>query len=547
MDEQRKLLIVIIFRFLLVTLIFVGGMLLRQEQTIIYWPFVAAGYGLSALYLWLWKHSQRTELLYNNQFYTDILFVSLLVLFSGGIDSLFVPFYLLIIVYSSLLRGGEGGTLALALSIISYTAIVNVGVLVPLGTSPGNPSDMMYRISLTILGLVSVAVLGIFLSERLHRTRLHLGLTKGSLLAFQAQYQNIVNSIRSGLLTLDLKGRITSLNQAAQEISGCTERELFEQPLSAIFPETVLEQILSCDFQSNLRPVRIEFDMETRDGRSVFIGMSCSPLSSENEERIGYVVSFRDLTEIKELKETVQFKEKMAAIGELAAGLAHEIRNPLASMSGSIQILRSELQLSDEQARLAEIVLRESERLNKILENFLVYANPPSTVSLQPTDLLSLVQDAVELLKNGPDFKKESHTIKISPHNGPVRCMGNSDQLRQVVWNILNNGLRAMPGGGSLSIELTREDSRALLSFRDEGVGMTLEERKKLFQPFHSGFRKGVGLGMAIVYQIIHQHKGQIDVNSRPGEGTVVSIWLPTSKDQEGPGQTEPIRMAASL
>ena len=237
MDEQRKLLIVIIFRFLLVTLIFVGGMLLRQEQTIIYWPFVAAGYGLSGLYLWLWKHSQRTELLYNNQFYADILFVSLLVLFSGGIDSLFVPFYLLIIVYSSLLRGGEGGILALALSIISYTAIVNVGVLVPLGTYPGSHHDMMYRISLTILGLVSVAVLGIFLSERLHRTRLHLGLTKGSLLAFQAQYQNIVNSIRSGLLTLDLKGRITSLNQAAQEISGCTERSSLSSPSARFFPK----------------------------------------------------------------------------------------------------------------------------------------------------------------------------------------------------------------------------------------------------------------------------------------------------------------------
>ena len=271
--------------------------------------------------------------------------------------------------------------------------------------------------------------------------------------------------------------------------------------------------------------------METRDGSSVFIGMSCSPLSSENEERIGYVVFFRDLTEIRKLEETVQFKEKMAAIGELAAGLAHEIRNPLASMSGSIQILRSELQLSDERARLAEIILRESERLNKILENFLAYAGPPSPVSLQPTDLLPLVQDAVALLKNSPDFNKESHTIKISPHNGPVQCMGNPDQLRQVVWNILNNGLRAMPDGGSLSIELGRENARALLSFRDEGVGMTLEERKKLFQPFHSGFRKGVGLGMAIVYQIIHQHKGQIDVNSRPGEGTVVSIWLPASEE----------------
>ncbi len=209
----------------------------------------------------------------------------------------------------------------------------------------------------------------------------------------------------------------------------------------------------------------------------------------------------------------------------MAAGLAHEIRNPLGSLWGSIQVLQSELHLSDEKARLFKIIIGECKRLNKIVGDFLVYAGPRST-QLKRIDLLSLVQETVDLFKNSPEFHGR-HSIEILPSPEPLRCLADSDQFRQVVWNILQNGVRAMPSGGKLSIQLRQTNSRALLSFTDDGIGMNSKEEKELFQPFLSGFKNGSGLGMAIVYEIIQQHHGKIDIRSQPNAGTVIDISLP--------------------
>lgn len=528
--ENRKFLILIISRLGLFGLFHAASIFLHFGQGSSSQFIAFFIYALSVIYFLLWKYVPRGALLYNLQFYLDLASVSVLLHLSGGIDSLFTPAFVLIIVYASLMRGREGGILALTLSVISYTAVVNVGYLVLIPADQAAYRDVFLRIALTVLGLVIVAGLGVYLSERLQRARWQLGTVRGSLQAFKFLHQNIVNSVRSGLITLDLEGHITFLNRAAQEICGDTASELLSQPLSAVFPRHVLERILDSDFQNHSRALRIECPVKNRKGKTVFLGMSCSPLISEKNEKTGFVVSLQDLTEIRALEEKAQFKEKMAAIGELAAGLAHEIRNPLGSMSGSIQILRSELQLSDERGRLVEIVLRESERLNKIVEDFLAYAGPPPSTPKQLVNLSSLVRDTAALCRNNPEFK-ESHDIAISPTPGPIQCLGNPDQLQQVVWNILRNGLRAMPDGGKLSIELRDENSRTRMSFRDEGIGMTPQEIRKLFQPFHSGFKTGVDLGMAIVYQIIDQHQGHIDIESRQGEGTVVKISLPVSEE----------------
>ena len=533
-QEKRRLLLLIVSRLVLVSLLFFGVALLRPEQALLSRFFAFYTYLLSAVYLLLWKYGKGTALLYKIQFYADLAAVSLLTYFSGGIDTPFTPLYVLIIVYASLMRGREGGIQALVLSILSYGS-VNVSYLVLIPDSRGVYHDAILRIFLTVLGLVTVAVLGVYLSERLKHTRSELGAARGSLQALKVLHQNIVNSIRSGLITFDLYGHITSLNHTAQEICGYRESEVLSQSFSTLFPQAVLERVLNSDFQKNPRALRIECEVKNKSGESRFLGMSCSPLFSEKGEKTGYVAALQDLTEIKQLEEKAQFRKKMAAIGELAAGLAHEIRNPLASIPGSIQILRSELQLSEENGRLFEIVLRESGRLNKIVEDFLIYAGPPPPTPKQSVNLSSLVQDTVSLFRNNPDLK-ESHAIVISPTQVPVHCLGYPDQLRQVVWNILQNGLRAMPQGGTLSIELRSEHLRTQMSFRDEGIGMSAEEKIKLFQPFHSGFKKGVGLGMAIVYQIVQQHQGLIDIESHRGKGTIVKIWLSANgEDQTGP------------
>ncbi|MGH9340691.1 MAG: two-component system sensor histidine kinase NtrB [Acidobacteriota bacterium] len=519
-DSKQRMLILIVARLLLVTVALetaffaTSPQLLASELRHYFVLFVCL---LSLIYLLLWKYSRETRVLYYLQFYVDLLLVSTFIYVSGGIGSPFVPLYLLIIVYASLLQQRQGGIHALILSSISYIATSH---LVYLGApdSTGAYWQEIYRLALDTLGFVAVALLGIYLSERLHSTRRELG-------AARMLHENIVNSIRGGLMTLDLEGRITSLNQAAEEICGCTEEQLLLKPLSVIFPESVLQQILESNFRLTSRALRIEFWMTKRREDALFLGMSCSPLLSQEKETIGYVLSFQDLTDIQKREEEVKFKEKMAAIGQMSADMAHEIRNPLGSLYGSIQVLQSELRLSDEKARLVDIVLRECERLNNIVGDFLAYAGPQAS-SPQYVDIVPLVRETAEIFKNNPDWK-EGHLFQISSCAEALECMADPDQLKQVIWNILQNAARAMPNGGKLSINLTNGDSRVLLSFKDQGIGMKTEQKKRLFQPFHSGFKKGSGLGMAIVYQIVQQHHGLIDVRSRPGEGTEIVISLP--------------------
>ncbi len=522
-DFKQKLLTLMIVRLVLVSLVLGFAIFALSQQVSSFeflQPFILAVYVLSVAYFLLWKYTDRLGTIYHLQFFFDLILISLLIFVSGGINSLFTPFYVLIIVYASLLKHREGGIVALTLSITSYSGIVHLGYLgwVPGGGDIGPYSLIVYRISLTTLGFMGVAMLGIYLSERLQSARHELGTAK-------IVHQTIVDSIRDGLITLDLPGRITSCNRSGEEICGFSQQELLSQSISELFSESVLQSILKSDFESNPRALHIECWSRDKTGQPLFVGLSCSPLFSHDQKQTGYILSVQDLTEIKRREEEVQLQEKMAAIGEMAAGLAHEIRNPLGSLWGSIQVLQSELHLSDEKARLINIILRECKRLNKIVGDFLAYAGPRSG-HLKRIELLSLVQDTVDLFKHSPEFQG-GHSIEILPSPKPLRCLADSDQFRQVIWNIIQNGVRAMPTGGQLSIQLRQVDSRALLSFRDEGIGMNSKERKELFQPFLSGFKKGAGLGMAIVYQIIEQHHGQIDIRSERNSGTIIDISLP--------------------
>jgi two-component system, NtrC family, sensor histidine kinase PilS len=520
-ENRQKLLIVIISRLILVS--FVMGLTASSEQTDFsgfLQAFVLSVYLLSALYLILWRRKWDLDKLYVLQFTFDLVLITWLIFASGGIDSPFTPFYVLIIVYATLLKQRRGGILGLVLCITSYVSIAHLGYF---GAIPGKEmvsyTQLMYRVLLNVLAFISVTLLGMYLSERLHSARRELG-------AARALHWNIVNSIRAGLLTLDTSGKITSLNRAAEIITGYSQREVLGMPLSHVFPATISNRIINSQFHSTSKPIRLECWIGNGRPKESFLGISCSPLLDEAGDRIGYVLSFQDLTEIHRREEELQLKEKMAAIGQIAAGLAHEIRNPLGSLSGSIQILRSELHLSSDQARLIEIVLRECDRLNKIVGDFLAYAGARPCVR-QPVDLVPIVEDTVQLFKNNPEFRPV-HKIDLSAPP-TLTCEADADQIRQAVWNILQNAVRAMPEGGKLTVRISRNHSRVMLNFCDEGVGMTAEEKKMLFQPFHSGFRKGAGLGMAIVYQIVQQHRGAIQVKSRRNKGTVVDVSFPAS------------------
>ena len=272
---------------------------------------------------------------------------------------------------------------------------------------------------------------------------------------------------------------------------------------------------------------RHEFRYQAMDGRGELeIGLTATHLETPGG-RAGLLFTFQDVTAIKKLERDSAIQQRLAAVGEMAAGIAHEIRNPLASMSGSIQILRQELPLSSEQEQLMDIVLRESERLNTTIRSFLAYARP-QRFQIERFDLRRALNDTALLLRNSADVL-EQHQISVDVPPTELWYEADEGQIKQIVWNLATNGLRAMPHGGRLHLVGAVEPSMdgVVLTVSDEGIGIPPEELDALFQPFHGTFAKGSGLGLAIVHRIVSDYSGEISVSSQPGSGTTVSVRLP--------------------
>jgi len=278
---------------------------------------------------------------------------------------------------------------------------------------------------------------------------------------------------------------------------------------------------------SGVQTRRREYRYHTGDGRGdIEIGLSATHLETPGG-RAGLLFSFQDVTLIKKLERDVRIQQRLAAVGEMAAGIAHEIRNPLASMSGSIQILRQELPLSSEQSQLMDIVLRESERLNNTIRSFLAYARP-QRFAIERFDVRRALNDTALLLRNSSDVH-ERHQVEVEVPAGELWYEADEGQIKQIIWNLATNGLRAMPDGGRLRLigSLEPASDGVVITVQDEGVGIPAEELDSLFQPFHGTFPKGSGLGLAIVHRIVTDYNGEIQVSSRPGAGTTVSVRLP--------------------
>jgi two-component system sensor histidine kinase PilS (NtrC family) len=275
-------------------------------------------------------------------------------------------------------------------------------------------------------------------------------------------------------------------------------------------------------------PRRVDVRYRPLDGRGeIEIGLSAMHLETPGG-RAGFLISFQDVTSIKRIERDAAIQQRLAAIGEMAAGIAHEIRNPLASMSGSIQILRQELPLSSEQEQLMDIVLRESERLNTTIRSFLAYARP-AHYEIARFDIRRVLNDTALLLRNGAEVS-EGHVIEVDVPARELWYEADEGQITQIVWNLATNGLRAMPDGGRLRLSVAPEPSSAgvVLTVQDQGVGIPAEELDSLFQPFHGRFAKGSGLGLAIVHRIVSDYHGEIQVSSHAGEGTTVAVRLPS-------------------
>jgi two-component system sensor histidine kinase PilS (NtrC family) len=484
---------------------------------------LALGTGYIALW-WSGRHLRAQAYL---QITLDLLFTTVLVAGTRGIDSAFVSFYLLIVTYCSLILGRNHGMVAAALSAIFYSGVIIAGHLEVTDGPRISLLALTFRICFHSLGFFAVAYLGANLSHRLHAVQEELEQNRYSFEQLQRLNELIVSSIRSGLITTDLTGNIAVFNSTAEELTARKQLKVLGTPVQQILGDSLWSRIRCADFFRSPKALRHEDWIVLPGGAPRYLGFSISPLLDRERSLLGYIIAFQDLTEIKRLEEEIRVKDRMAAVGQMAAGIAHEIRNPLTSMRGSVELLRSHLDVPGSDERLFEIILRESDRLNKFVEDFLLFARPGKYVRRR-MDLVPLLRDCVTLLQNNPDVQKK-HAITLSIEAARMHVCGSADQLRQVFWNIAQNALRAMPAGGSLAITgRVLEDGRTEVNFKDSGTGMTEDERAQLFQPFHSGFAGGTGLGLSITFQIMQDHNGNISIESEKGRGTTVTLHLPS-------------------
>jgi two-component system sensor histidine kinase PilS (NtrC family) len=275
------------------------------------------------------------------------------------------------------------------------------------------------------------------------------------------------------------------------------------------------------------RGLRVDYQHKTPDRGVIDVGLTASALTFSDGGR-GYLFAFQDVTDMRRLEREARLRQRLAAVGEMAAGIAHEIRNPLASMSGSIQVLRHELPLSEEQAQLMDIVLRESERLNHTITSFLAYARP-QRAAIARLDVGKVLQDTALLLRNSADLH-DDHVIDVNAPDA-VWCEADENQVRQIVWNLATNGLRAMATGGRLLLSVRSAEESGnhvvVLAVQDQGCGIPADEVDSIFQPFRSSFERGTGLGLAIVHRLVSDYNGTIDVSSEVGVGTIFTVKLP--------------------
>jgi two-component system, NtrC family, sensor histidine kinase PilS len=549
---RRRLLWLIVGRAAAATLLLGSAPLIRERSGLLIDPFyvlLACTYVLTVAYAMALKYLERYRWLVDVQLALDAVVVSGIVYMTGGVSSYFSTLYTLPIIAASTVESRRSGMTVGVLSCVLYVGLVMAQYADPdvfqrtTGWRASLPAVRLtvYTVCLNVFGFFAVATLSGYLSEGLRRADAQLQQASNQIEDLQAFSRHVIDSLTSGLTTTDVDGRIATFNRAAVAITGIAARDAIGRSVVDVLslPEQFRQAFRAHEGQLPLP--RMEWLFTRADGQQIELGSATAPLVTPRGET-GFLVTFQDVTEARKQEREARIQQRLAAVGEMAAGIAHEIRNPLASMAGSIQILRQELPLSPDQSQLMDIVLRESERLNETIHSFLAFARPQRQNSA-PVDIRRVVTDAARLLENSSELT-DRHQISVDVPADDVVFDADEGQLRQIVWNLATNGLRAMPNGGRLTLaikERVLEDHvtrEVVLSVGDEGTGIAAEDLDGIFQPFRGAFSRGTGLGLSIVRRIIAEYGGEIQVTSERGAGTTVNVRFPARRRADEPVTT---------
>jgi two-component system sensor histidine kinase PilS (NtrC family) len=458
------------------------------------------------------------------QVLTDVVLTAILLYATGGLESSFTFLYPLIIITAAILLPRYWAYLTAALAFILFGAILELPyfkVIRSYSSSLPDLRSLQATVLISFFGYLTIAALASYLTSKLRTAAVELQQKSGALQELQALHQNIVQSMSGGLITTDLEGRVQLINPAGQRLLGRPPQDIMGTPMSSLFGGQL----------PSLGDVRRELSYISPDGTEKIFGMTVCELAGFDREIAGQVYTFTDLTQIRSLEREVRVRDRMAAVGRLASGIAHEIRNPLSAIAGSAQMLRECLGLGEDERTLLDIVRRESDRLNGIVTDFLAYSRVKD-YHFETVDLLPLVDEILRLVENKPECSDGA--ISVVRKFGVTEALAevDGDRIRQVLWNICDNAIRAMPEGGVLTVAVRFVEGEIEIDFADTGNGIRAQYLENIFEPFHSHFASGTGLGLAIVYQIVQAHEGKVTVESTEGAGTRFSLYLKPSRKQ---------------
>ncbi len=529
MGSERRLRLFIYARIIVSFLFLASTLLLKLQDTFIHSESYQSGVtrlmAISCLFsiasLMALKKQKVTQFITYLQVIWDLLFVTVLLLFTGGISSPYSFLYLLSIMTAGMLLGRRQALYTSSLCGILYGAIIDFqyfGYLSPIGLSQevaqqAGALRLFYTISLNFIAFGLTAFITGLLAER---ARLSEEALQRSTIDYSelAQLNSaIVAHSENALLTTTVAGRIRVFNPYAESITGLAQSYAYDKPITEVFPQ--LSGLLH-------QPGAMEFEFHSTDG-AMTLACHVAPFTDSMGLLTGYIVNLRDMTAIRRMEAALKKADRLAALGELSARMAHEIRNPLAALCGSAQMLSSAKGIQKHDTQLLTIVTREAERLDALISEFLLYARPAAP-QLRQISLQAHIEETLLLLAQDPEFSD------VSLHNlvaDSVLVTVDPDQLRQVIINLMQNSVDAMPEGGNIWVECHVNPVSIAICITDNGSGMTPDTMRHLFEPFWSTKTAGTGLGLAISYRIAEAHGGTLTAESPPGGGSRFTLTLP--------------------
>jgi two-component system sensor histidine kinase PilS (NtrC family) len=523
--NERTLVSFVVTRTVIATTLFLAALII-QSLTFFTLPLnflfylTALIYLLNVVYLVLRRVLPiRTNLYIQNL--GDLILETVIVYLTGSLEGSFSFLYLVTILVGSIYLYRRGGLILAAAATMLYGALIDLqyyGIIPPLFAAAGVPliplGRIYYNLAANILGFFLVALLASFISERLRAAHEALSSTQARYSDLKVLNEAIVSSVSSALIATDLEGRIIFQNGGARAMFG---------PLQSLgdvfFGRTLSVEAVKGELLKGKRVRQMEV---SEAGKNYLLRMT--GLADARGEVLGILLLLDDITEYKALENELKDKEKMAAIGSLSAAIAHEIRNPLASISGSVQILTSSA-LQGQERKLTDIIGQETFRLNRIIENFILFARPKPLTRV-PYSVTQQLKDFHLLLSHSPE--RASHEVRLILPEGEIWVEADRDMLQQVWWNLVRNAFRAMGNTpGALTIQARQNGSGVRIAFSDTGPGIPPEKVEEIFQPFAGNFREGLGIGLALCRRVVREHGGTIEVASVPHERTTFEVGLP--------------------